>query len=79
VLSQAIHVAAVLGIADLLAEGPRSVTALAAAAAADRDGLHRLLAGHGIFTELPGGRFANSAHSQLLAEGLVAAPGHLGR
>ena len=72
VLSQAIHVAAVLGIADLLAAGPRSATELAVAADADPDGLYRLLrllAGHGIFTELPGGRFANSAHSQLLREG----------
>jgi hypothetical protein len=71
VVSQAIYVTAVLGIADLLADGPRSVTALAAATGADPDGLYRvlrLLAGHGIFTELPRGRFANSAHSQLLRE-----------
>jgi hypothetical protein len=72
VVSQAIYVAAVLGIADLLADGPRSATALAEAADADPDGLYRLLrllAGHGIFTELPGGQFANSGHSQLLREG----------
>jgi hypothetical protein len=70
--SQAVYVAAVLGIADLLAEGPRSATALAVAVGADPDGLYRLLrllAGHGIFTELPGGRFANSAQSELLREG----------
>jgi hypothetical protein len=43
VVSQAIYVAAVLGIADLLAGGPRSVTALAAAAGADPDRLYRVL------------------------------------
>jgi Dimerisation domain len=72
VVSQAISVAAALRIADRLAAGPRSATALAVAARADPDGLYRLLrllAGHGIFTELPGGRFANSPQSQLLAEG----------
>jgi len=71
VVSQAVYVAAVLGIADLLAAGPRSATALAADTGADPDGLYRLLrllAGHGIFVELPGGRFANSAHSELLRE-----------
>lgn len=71
VVSQAIYVTVVLGIADLLADGPRSVTALAAATGADPDGLYRvlrLLAGNGIFTELPSGRLANSAHSQLLRE-----------
>jgi hypothetical protein len=72
VISQAIHVAAVLGIADLLAGGPRSASALAVTADADPDGLYRLLrllAGHGIFTELPGGRFANSPLSEPLREG----------
>jgi hypothetical protein len=72
VVSQAISVAAALRIADRLAAGPRSATALAVAARADPDGLYRLLrllAGHGIFTELPGGCFANSPQSQLLAEG----------
>jgi O-methyltransferase domain/Dimerisation domain len=72
VLSQATYVAAALGIADRLAQGPRSATALAVAVDADPDGLYRLLrllAGHGIFTELPGGRFANPAQSRLLAEG----------
>ena len=69
VVSQAIYVAVVLGIADRLAGGPRSATALALAADADPDWLYRLLrllAGHGIFVELPGRRFANSAQSELL-------------
>jgi Dimerisation domain len=72
VVSQAIYVAATLGIADQLAEGPRSATDLAVAAGADPDRLYRLLrllAGHGIFVELPGGQFVNSARSQLLREG----------
>ena len=42
-VSQAIHVAAELGIADLLAEGARSSDDLAAAAGADGDSLYRLL------------------------------------
>ena len=42
-LSQAIHVAAVLGIADLLADGPRSSDELAAATETDRRALYRLL------------------------------------
>lgn len=72
VVSQAVYVAAVLGIADLLAEGPRSATALAVTVGANPDGLYRLLrllAGHGVFTELPDGRFANSAQSERLREG----------
>jgi hypothetical protein len=73
VVSQAIYVAATLGIADQLAEGPRSATELAGAVdAADPDGLYRLLrllAGHSIFAELPGGQFTNSGQSELLREG----------
>ena len=42
-LSQAIHVAAVLGIADLLADGPRSSDELAAATETDQRALYRLL------------------------------------
>jgi hypothetical protein len=42
-VSQAIHVAAELGIADLLAEGARSSDDLAAEAGADADSLYRLL------------------------------------
>jgi hypothetical protein len=72
VVSQAVYVAARFGIADLLADGPRSATELAVAAESDPDGLYRLLrllAGHGIFLELPDGWFANSAQSGLLREG----------
>jgi SAM-dependent methyltransferase len=52
--TQMISVAAELGIADLLADGPRPVEELAAASDADPDGLYRLLRGLaslGIFAE----------------------------
>jgi hypothetical protein len=42
-VSQALHVAAALGLADLLADGPRSTDDLAAACGADPDSLYRLL------------------------------------
>jgi hypothetical protein len=60
-VSQAIHVAATLGIADLLAAGPRSSDELAAEAAADPDALYRLLralAAVGVLHEEDGRRFA---------------------
>jgi Dimerisation domain len=54
VLSQAIYVAAVLGFADLLADGPQSATWLAVTVGADPDAVYRLLrllAGHGTFAQ----------------------------
>jgi hypothetical protein len=42
-VSQAVHVAAVLGVADLLADGPRTSDELAEATGADPDALYRLL------------------------------------
>jgi hypothetical protein len=77
VASQAVYAAARLGIPDLLAEGPRSATELAVAAGADPDALYRLLrllAGRGIFIELAGGVFTNSASSELLREGPYPRP-----
>jgi hypothetical protein len=53
-VSQALHVAATLGIADLLWDGPRSSDALAHSVGADRDALYRLLralAAVGVFHE----------------------------
>ena len=53
-LSQAIYVAAKLGLADLLAAGPRGVDELATASGAHPPALHRLLralASVGIFAE----------------------------
>ncbi len=76
-LSQSIYVAAELGIADLLEDGPKSGDELARAAGADRDALARLLrflAGQDIFTERADGRFELTP----LAECLRAnAPGSL--
>jgi hypothetical protein len=60
-LSQAIHVAAVLGIADLLAGGPRSSDELAAATDTNPRALYRLLralAAFGLFHEDEGRRFS---------------------
>lgn len=58
---QAVCVAAALGIADHLAEGPKGVDDLAGATGAHRESLHRLLrilAGAGVFREEADGRFA---------------------
>jgi hypothetical protein len=60
-LSQAIHVAAVLGIADLLAVGPRSSDDLAAATETDARALYRLLralSAFGLFHEDDERRFS---------------------
>ncbi len=60
-VSQAIHVAAVLGIADLLADGPRTSDELAAQTDANPGSLYRLLralASVGVFHEEGGRRFA---------------------
>ena len=60
-VSQAIHVVAVLGIADLLADGPRASDDLAAATGTDPRTLYRLLralAAFGVFHEDAGGTFA---------------------
>lgn len=68
-LSQAIYVAAKLGIADLLKDGPRSSVALAAATQSDTAALYRLmraLSSVGIFTELHSDCFALSDLAQSL-------------
>ncbi len=60
-VTQAIHVAATLGLADLLADGPRASDDLAAATGAHSDALYRLLralASVGVFREEDGHRFA---------------------
>src|ERR687886_2045105 len=60
-VSQALYVAAELGIADLLADGPRTADDLAAAAGAHAPALSRilrLLASEGVFAEAEDGRFA---------------------
>ncbi len=60
-MSQALHVAAHLGIADLLKDGPQTVAQLAAACDTHERSLYRLLrslAGEGVFAEDEEGRFA---------------------
>src|ERR1700736_6362813 len=59
-LAQALHVAATLKIADLLADGPRTVEELADASSSHPASLYRLLrmlAGAGVFAEEDPGRF----------------------
>jgi hypothetical protein len=76
-LHQAIFVAAELGVADLLAEGPRSAAELAVALNVHGSSLYRilrLLASQGIFTESASRTFANTNVSKALRTGI---PGSL--
>ncbi|WP_046869501.1 methyltransferase [Microvirga massiliensis] len=75
--SRSLHVAAELGIADLLGDGPKSVEELALATGADRPALYRLLrmlAGHGVFAEDADGRIRLTPAAELLQSGV---PGSL--
>jgi hypothetical protein len=66
---QAIHVAATLGIADLLADGPRGSDDLAAGTETHPGSLHRLLralAAVGVLEECDGERFALTAVGECL-------------
>jgi len=68
-VSQAIYVAAKLGIADLLKEGPQSCVALATATGSDAPSLFRLmraLSSVGIFSQLGRDRFALSRLAESL-------------
>jgi SAM-dependent methyltransferase len=68
-LSQAIYVAAKLGIADLLKEGPQSCVALAVSTGSDAQMLFRLmraLSSAGIFSQLDRERFALSRLAESL-------------
>ena len=68
-VTQMIHVAARLGLAERLARGPRPVDDLAAAVGAEPRALHRLLralASLGIFTETAAGEFALTPQAELL-------------
>lgn len=68
-ISQPVYVVAKLGVADLLADGPRSVEELAAATQSDASSLYRVLratAAVGIFAELEDGRFDTTPTGQLL-------------
>lgn len=60
-ISQAICVAATLGVADAIGGGARTSDELAAGSGADREALYRLLrtlAAHGVLREEPGRRFS---------------------
>src|SRR5215212_813859 len=77
-VSQAIHVAAALGIADELADGPRAVGDLASATATHADTLRRLLralAAVEVLREEPDGTFGLTALGEELRgpAGLIAA------
>jgi ubiquinone/menaquinone biosynthesis C-methylase UbiE len=68
-LSQAIYVAAKLGIADLLKDGPQSCVALAASTSSDAPSLFRVmraLSSVGIFSQLGRDRFALSRLAESL-------------
>lgn len=76
-VQQAVHVAAKLGIADLLDGGPRPVEDLAREAGAHPDALRRLLralAPFGVFAEDEEGRFGITPAAALLRRG---APGSM--
>ncbi len=67
--TKALGLAADLGVADALADGPRSVSDVATEAGADPDVLHRILralASDGVFAEVEPGVFANTEASNLL-------------
>jgi hypothetical protein len=71
-VSQALYVAAKLGVADLLAEGPRPIEDLAAATQTDAPSLRRVLralASVGVFTEARPGTFALTPLAALLRTG----------
>ncbi len=68
-IASAVGVAASLGVADLLAEGPRQAADVAAATgvhAAPLASLMRVLAAVGLFAETPDGAFANTPDSESL-------------
>ena len=71
-LNKAIAVAARLGVADIVEDGPKTCEEIAAATNANRDvllRLLRLLASHDVFEQCADGRFKNSALSETLRTG----------
>src|SRR5712691_7664413 len=72
--SRAIHVAAELGIADLLRDGPKTVDQLTSATGTHRQSLYRLLrmlAGYGVFAENRDGQFELTPAAALLQTGAL--------
>src|SRR5262245_34757877 len=75
--TQLLYVAAKLGIAEALADGPRASGDVAATVGAKPDAVHRVmrgLAAEGVFDELPDGRFGVTALGNCLRDGV---PGSL--
>lgn len=71
VITQAISVAAGLGVADVLADGPLSARDIAARVGSDAGATHRVLralTGHGVFAVRPDGRYENTPLSDKLRE-----------
>ncbi|MER8011736.1 methyltransferase [Streptomyces sp. NPDC094149] len=71
VITQALSVAARLGVADVLADGPLPVTDIAARVGSDPQATHRLLralAGHEVFARRADGRYENTPMSEHLRE-----------
>ena len=71
--AQMVYVAAKLGLADLLAERPRTAAELAALTGTHADSLHRMLralAGLGIFREEAAGHFAMTPDAESLRSGV---------
>lgn len=83
-VAKAIYVAARLGVADLVADGPKTADELAEATAAHAPTLRRLmraLAGVGVFTEDESGRYGASPMTQFIRRGAGSMRGmvlHLG-
>lgn len=72
-VTQLLFVAVELGIADLLADAPRTAADLAATLSVDRAALHRVLRGlaaERVLDELDGGRFAVTPVGSLLRAGV---------
>ncbi|MDX2224145.1 MAG: methyltransferase [Rhodospirillaceae bacterium] len=73
-LARCLGIAAELGLADLVAERPRTAAELAAATASHAGALYRMLrylVAQGIFAEDDGGRFANTELSEPLRTGVA--------
>jgi len=82
VVSRALQVAAELGVADALSEGPKTRIDLAREVGADPATLHRLLralASYGVFEELADGRYANTPRSECLRSDVPASIRNLAR
>lgn len=73
-VARSIHVAAQLGVADVLQDGPKAVADIAAAVGAHPDSLYRLLralVSVGVFTEVEPGSFALTPLGNCLREDTV--------